>query len=101
MTNGRLIAFALLLIVLFNLLIGCKDAAADQPDATAPLEPTEVAQPEDTFIITEVTRYYFVMYHCDTKVMYVCSKGTTNIGGIIVMVDADGKPLLWEGNDNG
>ena len=35
---------------------------------------------------------YSVVYHKDTKVMYTVSQSTI----FTVMLDADGKPLLWE-----
>ena len=36
---------------------------------------------------------YNVVYHRDTKVMYTVGQ----YGEATVMLDADGKPLLWEG----
>ena len=36
---------------------------------------------------------YNVVYHKETKVMYAVSSATV----FTVMLDADGKPLLWEG----
>lgn len=35
----------------------------------------------------------FIIVDTETKVMYMIRGG----GGITVMLDADGKPLLWEG----
>lgn len=49
------------------------------------------------FVEVERTTYWSVLYHKDTKVMYVVSKGGYNSGNMTVMLDADGKPLLWEG----
>ena len=51
------------------------------------------------FVEVEQATYWSVYYHKDTKVMYVCSKGMYNGGNMTVMLDADGKPLLWEGGD--
>ncbi len=36
---------------------------------------------------------YHIVYHKETKVMYAVSSTTI----FTVMLDADGKPLLWEG----
>lgn len=40
---------------------------------------------------------YRIVYHKETKVMYAVSAGYYNTGTFTVMLDADGKPLLWEG----
>ena len=37
-----------------------------------------------------------VFVHKETRVMYMFAKGT-NRGGLTVMLDANGKPLLYEG----
>lgn len=41
--------------------------------------------------------YYNVVYHNKTKVMYVVSDVRYNIGTFTVLIDAEGKPLIWEG----
>ena len=53
---------------------------------------------ENTSMFVEVEHGYDwrVVYHKETKVMYVISCGYYNTGNFTVMVDADGKPLLWE-----
>lgn len=45
-----------------------------------------------SFIRVESTLEYEIVYHRDTKVMYV----TSYRGGYTVMVDENGMPLLWE-----
>lgn len=57
---------------------------------------TDVGGTEEssTFIMTEETLYYRVLYHRETKVMYVAGKSSFTF---TVLVDADGKPLLYEG----
>lgn len=41
--------------------------------------------------------YYFTVYHNKTKVMYVVSDVHYNRGTFTMLVDAEGKPLIWEG----
>ena len=55
-------------------------------------------QKDDTsmFIEVEQTGGWKVVYHKETKVMYTISLGHYNCGTFTVMLDADGKPLLWE-----
>lgn len=50
------------------------------------------------FVIVEggVDTYYQIVYHKDTRVMYAVSRGGYNQGTFTLMVDAEGKPLLWE-----
>lgn len=51
------------------------------------------------FVKVETTRYWEVVYHKDTKVMYAVSNGTYNYGTFTLLVDADGKPMIYEGVD--
>ena len=49
------------------------------------------------FVIVEDTGIYMTVYDRRTKVMYAVSKGGYNKGTFTLLVDTDGKPLLWEG----
>lgn len=53
---------------------------------------------EDTsmFVLIEREGTWAVVYHKETKVMYVVSYGAYNAGTFTLLVDADGKPMLWE-----
>ena len=42
---------------------------------------------------------YHVLYHKNTKVMYVMSRGSYNIGVFTLLVDENGKPLLYNEED--
>lgn len=48
------------------------------------------------FVEVEQTGYWKIVYHKETKVMYAVSCGSYNYGNLTVLVDADGKPMLWE-----
>lgn len=50
------------------------------------------------FKIVEETATWLVVYDKDTKVMYTVSYGGYNSGNFTLLVDSDGKPLLWNGN---
>jgi hypothetical protein len=86
MTNRKLIIVTILLIILLSMLIGCADAKASA---------AEYAEPEGTFVIVEATEYWFTMYHRDTKVMYVGTKNVAYMGGLTVMLDAHGDPVIY------
>lgn len=50
------------------------------------------------FVFVEyVTGGWRVVYHKDTKVMYVVSCGSYNCGTFTVMLNPDGTPMIWEG----
>lgn len=51
---------------------------------------------ESMFVKVEQGDMYRVVYHRGTKVMYVISDGTYNHGVFTVMLDANGKPLLYQ-----
>lgn len=40
--------------------------------------------------------YWRVVYHKETKVMYVMSSGGYNTGTFTLLVNPDGTPMLWE-----
>lgn len=49
------------------------------------------------FVTIEVKWDYKIVYHKDTKVMYAVSDSTYNKGSFTVLVNADGSPMLYEG----
>ena len=50
------------------------------------------------FITVEcVGENWRVVYHKDTKVMYVVSCGSYNRGTFTVMLNSDGTPMIWDG----
>lgn len=51
---------------------------------------------ESMFVKVEQGDTYRIVYHRGTKVMYVISDGLYNHGTFTVMLDANGKPLLYQ-----
>ncbi len=49
------------------------------------------------FVCVERGAWWQVVYHRETGVMYVVSAGTYNYGTFEMMCEADGKPLVWKG----
>lgn len=60
----------------------------------------EDAQPNDVsrFVVIERASVWWVVADRETKVMYAVSRGGYNSGNFTLLVDADGKPLLWKGD---
>lgn len=50
-----------------------------------------------SFVIVEDGDGYNVVYHRDTKVMYAYSTSSYNYGNFCLLVNADGTPMIWEG----
>ena len=48
------------------------------------------------FVIIEQTGTWEIVYHKETKVMYAVSDGAYNGGTFTLLVDENGKPMLWE-----
>lgn len=48
------------------------------------------------FVLIENGECYKIVYHRETKVMYVISNGNRNRGTFTVLLDADGTPMLYE-----
>jgi len=60
----------------------------------------ETAKNEDDtsmFVEVETTTLWKVVYHKDTKVMYAVSDSNYNRDTFTLLVDADGKPMIYEG----
>ena len=53
-------------------------------------------KPSSMFIEVERTSHWKIVYQRDTKVMYAVSYGNYNIGTFILLVNADGSPMIWE-----
>lgn len=52
------------------------------------------------FVQVESAPTWQVVADRDTGVMYAVSYGMHNLGTFTLLVDADGKPLLWKDNPN-
>lgn len=52
---------------------------------------------ENRFVLVSSESYFNIYYDKKTKVMYAVSDSPYNRGNVVLLVDADGKPLLHEG----
>ena len=86
MTNGFKLMVAVLVACI--LLTGC--GAKMKWESDMKNQGTDAS----TFVVLEIGRTYKIVYHQETKVMYVISNSPYNYGTFTVMLDADGKPLL-------
>lgn len=73
-------------LIMAMLLSGCKkaDMAEGTKDGTS------------MFVVVEQESIWKVVYHRETKVLYVVSNASYNSGTFTLLVDTDGKPLLYK-----
>lgn len=83
-------ATAILLIML--MLTGC-GTSAENTLKSENKEPVNVSR----FVTVEDMWSWRVVADRETGVMYAVSMGTYNIGTFTLLVDREGKPLIWEG----
>lgn len=80
------IIFIMIVAMAFG-LIGCHDDS----------QPKELASVDgSSFLIVEDGVNYDIVYHKETKVMYIVSCGQYNRGDFTVMVNADGTPMVYK-----
>lgn len=79
---------ATLIVCLITLsCVGCQEVVVEK----------EVMSKSSMFVKVEKAGDWYVVYHKETKVMYVVSQGRYNYGNFTPLIDENGKPLLWQG----
>ncbi len=76
----------LAIVIVLLMLVGC-----------AKTEKVKEQSFVSRFMTVESTNAWRIVVDRETRVLYAVSLGMYNIGVFTVLVDADGKPLLWEG----
>ena len=85
----RLLVILMSIALCACLFVGCSSSGD-------PVADKEVSK-SSSFVIVEDGAGYYIMYHKDTKVMYAFSTGGSNYGSFCLLVNADGTPMIWEG----
>jgi hypothetical protein len=92
-TKIKLAHVALIILLIITVLLALQGCA---PNETASEVDTDSPAPS-MFIEVEHTTDWRVVYHKDTRVMYAVSSSSYNYGTFTLLVDADGKPLIYAG----
>ena len=88
----KLIAFLMAIALCACLFVGCGGSPVSQSSSYN-------EDQASMFVSVEyVSENWRVVYHRDTKVMYVVSTGSYNRGTFTVLLNPDGTPMIWEGN---
>jgi hypothetical protein len=80
----KLIVFLMAIALCACLFVGCNS----EPEVS------ENVSKSSSFVIVGDAYGYNIVYHKDTKVMYVYS---TSSGNFCLLVNPDGTPMIWEG----
>ena len=87
----KIICALIALVALVAVLASCSEGTVVDVEG-------KDAQNTSMFIEVERTYNWRVVYHKDTKVMYVIGYSKERKGTFTVMVDRYGFPLIWEGD---
>ena len=81
----------IVMLMLLVMLVGCGNSSeADVRDGEK--------SSQKRFVPVEIDWSYEIVVDRETRVMYAISNGAYNHGTFTVMVDENGKPLIWEGD---
>ena len=79
----------IVLVAVILLLSGCAQVEEAEPEP----------QNASMFVVIEKTSRWHVVADRKTGVMYAVSNGGYNLGNFTLLVDAEGKPLIWKGGN--
>lgn len=82
--------FAVLIFATF-VITSCQTPARDKGVNT---------NAKSRFVVVEKSWSWQVVYDKETLVMYAVANRAYNRGNFTLLVDSDGKPLLWKGGNN-
>lgn len=89
MSKIKLAHIALMVLLIAALLLALQGCAKNDVEAAVSEEQYSM------FVCIERTNLWSVVYHNDTHVMYAVSRGGYNCGNFTLLVDAEGKPLIY------
>ena len=81
----KILSIIAILVLCICTLTACVSTVESEPKNEASM-----------FVEVERCASWIVVYHRDTKVMYVVSDGSYNRGTFTMLVDENGLPLIWE-----
>ena len=91
-----IVAVPLIVAVLMipSMLTACGENPVDNPatDDEAPVK-------ESFFVTVYTDSYYYIVYCKDTRVMYSISDGAYNRGTPTLLVNPDGSPMIYHGDE--
>lgn len=86
----KLIALITALLMIVSVLTACSENPA--ADDETPVK-------ESFFVTVYTDSHNYIVYCKDTRVMYSISDGVYNRGTLTLLVNPDGSPMIYHGND--
>lgn len=86
----KLIALIAALLMIVSVLTACGENPG--ADDEAPVK-------EPVFVTIEEHWYYSLLYCKETGVMYWMSQGSKNVGTLTLLVNPDGSPMIYHGDE--
>lgn len=86
----KMMSMVLIITFILLLLVGCSESTKQSNK--------ENTYEKYSFTTIMYSDNYNIVYQNETKVMYVMSTGYYNIGNFTVLVDGNGKPMLYKEN---
>lgn len=86
-------------IIAIFVLIACIGLISCDNQKVVKQEDIDTSSTISMFVEVEKSESWKVVYHIETKVMYVVSNGSYNRGTFILLVNADGSPMVYGGNE--
>lgn len=86
----KIMSVVLIITFILLLLVGCSESTKQSNN--------ENTYEKYNFTTIMYSDNYNIVYQNETKVMYVMSTGCYNIGNFTVLVDENGKPMLYKEN---
>ena len=87
----KLICILLVICLIVTCLVGC--CCEKKEEAPARFRIVDAVDIEGSGSVRS-----YIIVDTETNVMYLRVNANTAFNGITVLLDTDGKPLLWEGN---
>lgn len=81
--------YLIMILISMMILSGCTPTKVSHDK-----EPVDVSR----FQVVEREYAWRIVVDKETKVMYAVSNGGYNVGTFTLLVDAEGKPMLWKGD---
>lgn len=77
----------LMIVMLAVVMAGCREESEIEDKRAV----------KSNFVMVEGNYNWCIVYHKETKVMYAVSQGGNSRGTFTLLVNADGTPMIWEG----
>ena len=94
----KILVVSFIIIVALAIICACLDPTGGNELLDKAVE--AAMNDTQTFVTVEILADAKIVYHRDTKVMFVVSNGFYNRGTFTLLVNPDGSPMLYQQDEN-